>query len=241
MAEPGRASTPLARSQSDAAPRTLGVLMLDTRFPRPPGDIGNPATFGFPVRYAVVRGASPQRIVREGGGGLLQPFIDAGRGLVRDGAAAITTSCGFLILFQDALQQALGVPVWSSSLLLVAPLAAALPVGRRVGIVTVDAASLGAAHLQAAGASSETPIEGLAAGSAFQRCLLDDEPTLDVDDARCATVDAARALVARRPDVAAIVLECTNMPPYAAAVRDATGRPVHDITTLLTSRFVTQP
>src|SRR5690348_17413236 len=110
MAAPGRASMPPAGSQPDAAPRTLCVLMLETRFPRPPGDIGNPATFGFPVRYAVVRGASPQRIVREGGGGLLQPFIDAGRALVRDGADAITTSCGFLVLFQDALQDALGVP-----------------------------------------------------------------------------------------------------------------------------------
>jgi Asp/Glu/hydantoin racemase len=238
----GRASAPVSSVQPDAAPlRTLGVLMLETRFPRPPGDIGNPATFAFPVRYAVVRGASPQRIVREGGAGLLQPFIDAGRELVRDGADAITTSCGFLILFQDALQDALGVPVWSSSLLLVAPLAAALPAGRTVGIVTVDAASLGAAHLRAAGAPLETPIEGLAAGSAFQRCLLDDEPALDVEAAQRATVEAARALTARRPDVAALVLECTNMPPYAAAVRAATGLPVHDITTLLASRFAVRP
>jgi len=225
-------------SQSVATvPRTLGVLMLDTRFPRPPGDIGNPASFDFPVRYAVVRGASPRRVVQDHDAALLRPFIEAGRALVREGADAITTSCGFLILFQDALQDALGVPVWSSSLLLVAPLAAALPAGRSVGIVTVDAASLGAAHLRAAGASPETPIEGLAVGSAFQRCLLDDEPTLDFDAARRATVEAARTLMARRPDVAALVLECTNMPPYAAAVREATGLPVHDITTLLASRF----
>ena len=41
----------------------------------------------------------------------------------------------------------------------------------------------------------------------------------------------------RCPEIAAIVLECTNMPPYADAVRAATGLPVHDITTLIASRF----
>ncbi|HWH82353.1 MAG TPA: aspartate/glutamate racemase family protein [Burkholderiaceae bacterium] len=208
----------------------LGVLMLDTRFPRIVGDIGNPATFGFPVRYRRVPGASPQRVVHEHDPALLQPFIDAGRALVADGATAITTSCGFLVLFQRELQAALSVPVWTSSLLLLAELQGA-------GVVTVDAAALGVEHLRAAGAPADTPIEGLAPGCAFQRCLLDDEPTLDVDAARGATVAAAQRLIARHPALSTIVLECTNMPPYADAVRAATGRTVHDLTTLLRQRF----
>jgi Asp/Glu/Hydantoin racemase len=215
----------------------LGVLMLETRFPRLVGDIGNPETFDFPVRYAVVRGASAQRVVRERDPLLLQPFIDAGRELVHAGAGAIATSCGFLVLFQQALQDALSVPVWSSSLLLLPELQAALPAGRSVGVVTVDAQAFGASHLSAAHVSIETPVEGLAPGCAFQRGLLEDEPTLDAESARTSTVAAARRLVARRRDVAALVLECTNMPPYAAAVRRATGLPVHDITTLLACRF----
>ena len=208
----------------------LGVLMLDTRFPRVVGDIGNPATFDFPLRYRIVRGASPQRVVREGDPALLQPFIDAGRALVDDGATAITASCGFLVLFQRELQAALPVPVWTSSLLLLAGLNGA-------GIVTVDAASLTRDHLRAAGAAPETPIEGLAAGCAFQRTLLNDEATLDIDDARTETVAAALRLTARHPRLSTIVLECTNMPPYADAVRDATGCTVLDITTLLHQRF----
>jgi Asp/Glu/hydantoin racemase len=217
--------------------RTLGVLMLETRFPRPVGDIGNPETFAFPVRHAVVRGASPRRVVHGTDPRLLQPFIDAGRRLVDEGADAISTSCGFLVLFQQALQDALAVPVWTSSLLLLPSLRAALPTGRVVGVVTVDAAALGEAHLRAAGAALDTPIEGLESGCAFQRALLDDEPTFDRDDACAATVAAAQALQRRRPDLGAIVLECTNMPPYANAVRAATGLPVHDITRLLVSRF----
>jgi hypothetical protein len=215
----------------------LGVLMLDTRFPRIVGDIGHPATFAFPVRYATVRGASPQRVVRERDPLLLQPFIDAGQALVRDGATAITTSCGFLVLFQRELQAALTVPVWTSSLLLLPELQARQAPGRTVGMVTVDAASLGADHLRCAGAAADTPIEGLAAGCAFQRTLLNDEAQLDVAGACQATVDAAMRLVARHPEVAAIVLECTNMPPYADAVRAATGRPVHGIIDLIARRF----
>ncbi len=215
--------------------------MLETRFPRLPGDIGNPATFDFPVRYAVVRGAAPRRIVHGCDPSLLRPFVDAARELVQEGASAIATSCGFLVLFQQALQDALDVPVWSSSLLLVPALQAALPAGRAVGIVTVDGEALGPAHLRAAGASIDTPIEGLAPGCAFQRCLLDDEAGLDVEAARAATVAAAQRLVAKRPDIAVLVLECTNMPPYAEAVRRATGRPVHDITTLLAGRFAPAP
>lgn len=229
---------PRAPAAASARVPTLGVLMLETRFPRILGDIGNPATFDHPVRYAVVRGASPRRVVHGCDPQLLQPFIDAGRDLVRDGADAIATSCGFLVLFQHALHDALGVPVWSSSLLALPELQARLAPGRCVGIVTVDAAALGAAHLRAACASLDTPIEGLEPGCAFQRCLLDDEPTLDPIAARDATVAAAQRLVARRPDVAALVLECTNMAPYADAVRATTMRPVDDITTLVASRFI---
>ena len=213
----------------------LGVVMLETRFPRPRGDIGNSATFDFPVRYRTVSGASPRRVVVERDRSLLAPFVAAARSLESEGVAAVTTSCGFLALFQREMAAALTVPVWTSSLLLVADVEASA--GRRVGVVTADAASLTAEHLAAVGASAETPIEGLAVDSRFRRTLLEDRAELDLAEAEQATVAAARRLVARRPDVAEIVLECTNMPPYADAVRAATGRPVHDITTLVRARF----
>jgi hypothetical protein len=214
--------------------KTLGVLMLDTRFPRGVGDIGNPASFDFPVRYQTVRGASPQRVVRERDPALLQPFIEAGLALVAEGAGAITTSCGFLVLFQRELQAALPVPVWTSSLLLLGDL-------RQAGVVTVDAASLSADHLRAAGGDPETPVEGITAGSAFQQTLLHDLPTLDTHDALLQVVGAAQRLLARHPTLTDIVLECTNMPPYADAVRRATGLRVHDITTLIAARFPALP
>ena len=226
-------SPPLAAG----AVATLGVVMLDTRFPRLVGDIGNVATFAFPVRHRVVVGASPGRVVIDADRSLLAPFIDAARTLEAEGCAAIATSCGFLALFQHEMQAALKVPVWTSSLLLVAELEAKAPAGRRVGVVTADALSLTPAHLAAAGAAEDTPVEGLAPGSPFHATLLDNRPELDAGLAEAATVAAALRLANRHPEVAAIVLECTNMPPYADAVRAATGLPVHDITTLIAARF----
>ena len=210
--------------------RALGVLMLDTRFPRLRGDIGNPGTFDFPLLYAVVADASPQRVVRDADATLLQPFIAAAQGLVAQGASAITTSCGFLVLWQHELQAAVEVPVWTSSLL-------CLPGMNSAGVVTVDAAALTPLHLKAAGARTDTPVEGLAPGCAFQRSLLDNLPTLDARDAERQTVAAAQRLLAAHPQLTDIVLECTNMPPHADAVRRATGRRVHDITTFIDQRF----
>ena len=208
--------------------------MLQTRFPRPPGDVGHPASWAMPVRHVVVPGATARRVVVDGDPDLLAPFIDAARALVADGARAITTSCGFLVAFQQALQAALPVPVWSSSLLL-------LPTLQRPGVLTVDAASLGPAHLQAAGAAPGTPVEGLAPGCSLQRTLLNDLPTLDQSAAEADVVGAAQRLLQRHPQVHQLVLECTNMPPYAAAVQAATGRPVHHLMSMVHARWQALP
>ncbi|HEX6720906.1 MAG TPA: aspartate/glutamate racemase family protein [Burkholderiaceae bacterium] len=210
--------------------RFLGVLMLDTRFPRVVGDVGNPTSFAIPVRHRVVAGASPQRVVRDGDPALLQPFVDTARELVDQGACAITTSCGFLVQFQQALEAALPVPVWSSSLLKLSELAAP-------GVITVDVLSLGAAHLRAAGADATVPVVGLAPECHLQRALLEDLAHIDPQQAESDVVEAAQRLVARWPAVREIVLECTNMPPYAKAVARATRRPVHHIISLLHERW----
>ena len=133
---------------------TLGLLMLQTRFPRPLGDVGHPRTFGFEVRRKVVRGATPERVVRGRDLAALQPFIDAAHALVAEGCDAIGTSCGFLALWQRELQAALPVPVWSSALL---QLPEQQRLGRRCGVITIEAASLGAAHFEGVGADPATP------------------------------------------------------------------------------------
>jgi hypothetical protein len=214
-----------------ASPPALGILTLDTRFPRVPGDVGNPATWPFPVRCAVVRDASPERVVRGAAAGLVDAFAAAGRSLVAEGAVGIITTCGFLARHQHTLAAALPVPFASSSLMQLPLLARTLPAGKRPGVITIDAAALTGRHFTAVGADPATPVVGVDPNGAFARAILGDLPSLDTAAAEREILAAGERLVAGHRDVAAVVLECTNMPPYADALRARLGLPVHDMVT----------
>jgi Asp/Glu/hydantoin racemase len=210
----------IARGGKSIYGAPLGILMLEARFPRIPGDMGNGETWPFPVLFRVVRGATPEKVVLLGAKGLLPDFIAAAQELVHLGAEAITTNCGFLSLFQRELAEAVQ---------------ATLPPGKRVGVITVSKQSLTPAHLDAAGVPRDIPCVGTESGREFFRVLIRaDHQDMDIDLATQDILDAGRALVAQHPDVGAIVLECTNMPPYAAALRDALGLPVYDIYSMIT-------
>lgn len=226
---------PIARGGKALYGAPLGILMLEARFPRIFGDMGNAATWPFPVLYRVVRGASPEKVVLKGARGLLPDFVEAARDLVSLGAEAITTNCGFLALFQKELAQAVGVPVATSSLMQIPWVQATLPPGKRVGVVTVSAATLTPAHLEAVGVPLDTPVAGTEGGCEFFRVLITAEKDdMDVGLAEADILAAGRDLVARHPDVGAIVLECTNMPPYAAALAAELGLPVYDVYSMIT-------
>lgn len=213
----------------------LGILMLDARFPRIPGDMGNALTWPFPVLYRVVKGATPERVVLQGAAGLLPDFLAAAADLVSMGAEAITTNCGFLSVFQAELAAHVPVPVATSALIQVPWVQATLPSGKCVGVITVSAQSLTSAHLAAAGVPPDTPIVGTEGGKEFFRVLiLAEKQDLDVALAARDILEAGRALLQRHPDVGAIVLECTNMPPYARVLQVALGVPVFDIYSLIT-------
>lgn len=213
----------------------LGILILDTRFPRLPGDIGNPASFPFPVLYERLAGIGPSEAVRDAPGTpqLLDKLEAASWRLIEQGAKGITTSCGFLALFQPDLAARLPVPVATSSLLQWPLVAATTGPGRRAGILTAEAASLTPAHLAAVGVPADAPVQGMPPGGAFARCFLANSTDLDAKAVEAEAVSAAQALLTRHPDLGAIVLECTNLPPYAAAIARGTGLPVYGVIDML--------
>lgn len=212
----------------------VGILMLETRFPRIPGDMGNAETWPFPVLYKVVPGASPRRVVRERAEGLLEQFLAAAAELVRLGADGITTTCGFLSLYQRDLAAHVGVPVATSSLMQIPFIERVLPPGKRVGILTVSATNLTGEHLGAAGADPETPVVGTDDGSEFSRVMLNDEERLDVAAAERDILAAGDRLVASYDGIGAVLLECTNMVPYARALSQRLRLPVFSIYTFVT-------
>ncbi|HEX5494678.1 MAG TPA: aspartate/glutamate racemase family protein [Mycobacteriales bacterium] len=217
----------------------IGIIMLNNDCPRPVGDIGNAATWPFPVLYEVVEDAVPSRVVENAAEGLLPDFVTAARRLERAGVRGITTSCGFLAIFQRELAAAVTVPVAASSLLQVPVALRSLSDERRVCVLTINAQTLGPRHFRGVGVTDReferVVVVGLEDSEHLYGALVGGSRALDVEAAERELVDAARRAVAEDGSIGAFVFECTNLPPYSAAVRAALNRPVWDTVTLVRS------
>jgi len=213
---------------------TIGILMIEGHFPRLPGAIGNATTFPFPVLHHVVSGATGERVVRSTDAEIIGPWLEGARKLEAAGVRAITTSCGFTAMFQRELTEAVDIPVFASSLLLVPLIARMLKPGHRVGIITADSRCLTSRHLEGAGVDPQTiVVTGLEGCPEFEEVVFQDRHDLDVERMQAEVVEVATSLVTRRPDVRALLLECSLLPPFAHAVQAAAGLPVFDFTTLI--------
>jgi len=219
---------------SPAPPPAIGILVMDARIERIPGDIGNPATFPFPVICRTVAGATLKRLIRERDRSLLDPFIAAGSELVRQGVKALTTTCGFLIVFQEELAREFPVPVFTSSLLQLPFIQATLRPQARIGIITADAANLTPEHLRRAGGAVERiTVVGLEKQPKFSEAIFEGTGRIDVPGVASEVVKQANRMLAADPHIAAILFECANLPPYAAAIQAAVNLPVYDFCTML--------
>jgi len=207
----------------------LGVLLLDTAFPRIPGDVGNEGSYPFPVRLKTVHGATVQRVVYEADPSIRDLFIDAACELEDEGVVAVTSSCGFLSLLQIDVARAVKIPVFLSSLMQV-PIAHAMT-QRRVGIVTANSKSLTKLVLESAGVTADIPtaIIGLEDVPAFSDPILKDGASIDLKQIENEIVLRAMQLMQTYPELGAFVFECHNLAPYALAVQEATGKSIFDI------------
>lgn len=95
----------------------LGIICLDSLFPKPRGHMRNPLTYAFPTVTRVVKGVDVQKMLFSPSPELIQPFIEAAKELEADGVQAITGSCGFMARFQKEIAAEVRVPVLMSSLL----------------------------------------------------------------------------------------------------------------------------
>lgn len=213
----------------------IGILILDAAYPCIPGNVGNATTYDFPVRYKEVRGASIERLLNERDPKLLEPFIEGARELEAEGVRAITGACGFMALFQRQVAAAVDVPVFLSSLLQVPFIYQTLKPGQKIGVITANATCLTDEHYANVGISKDIPlvVYGMEEKDEFRTSVLEEKGTLDSALVEEEVTDVANRMVLEHPEVAAIVLECSDLPPYAYAVHKATGRPVFDFITMI--------
>lgn len=223
----------LARKHQHGYGRPLGILVLEERIPCPPGTPGNPTTFPFPVIYECVKGIGTSQLLDPGQPGGLPAFLAAAQSLVDKGVRAIVGGCGLMIVHQSALARAIPVPVMTSSLLQLPLIAATLGQEVPIGVIASSRASLKPAHLKLSGVpEGRTILTSMDGKPCFAAAVMQESGVLDFEGIRDELVAAGRALIADHPRVGAVLLECVDLPPYAAALQEAIGLPVFDITTL---------
>lgn len=216
----------------------IGVILMDSDAPRPIGDVGNARTFDFPIAYTTATGADARTVVERNAEGLLDTFVDSGRDLLDRGARALSTSCGFTAIHQEAMADQLDAIVATSSLLQTPIVLRMLAQHRHLGVITANASTLTDEHLRTVGISDadrkRLHLIGFENTEHLYQVLIANVGDLDTARATDEITGLATKALTENPEIGGFILECVNLPPYAPALRHHTGLPVWDITTLLT-------
>lgn len=212
----------------------VGVISLESYFPKPDGHIKHPASFDFPILYRTVKGATIDRLIAQRDPELLAPFIEAAQELEREGVKAITGSCGFLALHQQEIADAVKIPVFMSSLIQVPLVSRMLARDLKVGVVVANKDALSDDHLRGVGIADEPiVVTGLQDKPQFYDVILKgNNNDLDMAVFEAELMDSIAAMLAENPDVGALVLECTDLSHFAPKVQQRFQLPVFDLSSL---------
>lgn len=223
------------RHGADSYGHAVGILLIECSTPFIPGDVGNASTYEFPVLYRTVPEVTLERLIEQGDETLAEPVIEAARELEKMGVRAITSDCGFMVRYQERVARAVDTPVILSSMLQLPVIERSIGAGRKVGIVTANSRRLGVELLDAAGLShrDRAVVQGMEDQPHFRAPILDESGALDPAGIEAELVETVLGMIRRHPEIGAILLECSNLPPYAYAVQAAAGLPVFDFTTLI--------
>jgi len=221
---------PGARSGGHA----VGILQLDCWLPFIPGDVDNASTYDYPVIYKMVPGLTTAACL-SGAPEFASAVAAAAVELEKQGVRAISSDCGFMLQFQEAVREAVRIPVAMSSLLQLPIIAAALAPDQPIAVITADSSNLTPDFLKRAGVAIPNPlvIRGLQDRPEFKAAVFDERGGIDSDLVTEEIVALAKEIVAAHPNTGAVLLECSMTPPYAKAVQDAVGLPVFDFITMI--------
>jgi aspartate/glutamate racemase len=213
----------------------IGIIKLDTKFQRILGDIGNSKTWDFPVIYQPMEGIFPEKAIYNADFKLLSNAIESAKILEKKGASAITTTCGFLIKYQKEISNSVNVPVFTSSLLQIPMIYQLLKKKNKIGILTANFKALTKEHLTASGIDNiPLIIKGMEDFDYFQSVFVRDrQGDFDKEKIKAEVVEAAIDLGHYSNELGAIVLECTNMSPYAHDIQKKVNLPLFDMYSLM--------
>ncbi|WP_420860558.1 hypothetical protein [Algirhabdus cladophorae] len=206
---------------------SISILQLDTQFPRVPGDVACPATYLDVPEILTVRSATVRKIVNNQPAQIdIRPFEEA---LDQAKGDIIATSCGFLSYWQYPMAARTTRPFVSSALIALDHLSQRFDPDELM-ILTFDQAQLTADHLGAHPTFARSII-GLPHRHHLRGVIETD--ALKIDQHRAAQELAELVEAHWTPRHKHLLLECTNLPPYKAALRQHHDREITDILTVI--------
>ncbi len=200
------------------------------------GNSTNLKSYPFPVRLVYVEGANVETVITHPSRELLANMIEISKKLINeDGIKAISTSCGFNAIFQKELAEALDVPVFTSALLQVPFVYNLIGKDKIVGVITANKSALTKEHFHACGITDDINVEviGLENEKEWSKIFERPNEKFDIDAVTEEIIGVVRKGVAEHPKIGAIVLECTDLPPYAAKIREAINLPIFDFNSMI--------
>lgn len=213
----------------------IGIIFIDgVRYPYLPGNVCNGWTYDFPVRMRAVEGLEVRELFAADDS-LRDRVIDTCLALQREGVRAISSGCGFFGTFQREVREALDIPVGLSSLIQVPWIEQVIKSDERIGVLTASAPDITPKLLEGCGIEhpERLVIRGLQDEPEFS-AIVDSRGEFDNGGVRQEMIAATRELMATPgAPIGAILLECSDMPPYASDVQRAAGVPVFDFITLI--------
>ncbi len=212
----------------------VGVLCLESMFPKPAGHLRNPTSFKFPVVCSVVKGVDIPKLLFNPTPDLLEPFIEAARQLEKDGVKAITGSCGFLARFQPQIAAAVNVPVFMSSLVQIPLVRMFHGEAAGIGVLTASAKALTQEHFAQTGSSmDQVVVKGMEGFPEFWETIIEGKRNdFDMDRLENEICQAAAELV-KENDLDALVLECTDLSAFSHAIQERVQVPIYDINSMV--------
>jgi hypothetical protein len=216
---------------------TIGIIQIPARIPMIPGDMGNAGTFDFPVLYENLGDIDPFWVLSDKPHPeVLKRTIIASRRLEMQGVRSIIGNCGFFANYQPEVSKEITVPFFNGSLMQVPMALTAVGANKKVGILTANAELLiPSPALKNSGVREEdmdrVVIVGNEDGVEMNK-VTGEAGRFSPRALEKELVDLATKMVQEHPDVSVIILECTEFPPYAAAIQRAVRRSVWDFTTM---------
>ena len=211
----------------------IGILCLESQFPKLRGHLRNPISFSFPTVTRVVEGVDIPCLLFNPTLDLVEPFIKVAKQLEEDGVQAISGSCGFMARFQGIIASELKIPVILSSLVQIPMIRIMHGKNAKIGVLTASSNALTVDHFDNCGTCmDDVIIHGMEHNTEFRETILEGKRNYFDIDALRGIVGTAKNFVNKK-QLDALVLECTDLSVFSHDIQKKIEKPIYDINSLI--------